>query len=609
MKKLFLPMLLISFIFVGCAGVESSEVVAVEPSTVTEAATTPEGTAPQTFVGTATGYGGDVVVEAVVAGDQILDLIVVSHSESPMFYDLPFAFTIQAVLEEGSLNVPVVTGATLSSMAIRSAIMDALNQASFDTVAMLQVPRETRDPQTVELETEVVIVGSGGAGLSAGIQTVQNGGTAIVVERMGIIGGNTLVAGSAMQVNQTRFQAEQGIVDSPDRHFQDMYEGGDRVGRPKLIRVLVDNVLDASYWLEDIGVEWGGLLPAGGGQTFPRSLRVGGRGLGSGWIEPMSQYFEREGGIILTNTEATEIIMEDGRAVGIRATNNYGDDITIRGTRGVVIATGGFAGNVEMRMYYDEIWDGMLTADVITTNVAGPRGGGHRMAEAVGANLIDMGLIQLLSFGNPATGDVSGMVGTETVGAAAMGLMVNEQGERFLDENGRRDDMTFALLEQSNNLGFFIIDSQMTTPEASAWSVGRGFAHRADTIEELAQMAGIEYPRLRETLETFNSIVAGETLDPFGRDFELMPHPGIDLENGAPFFATPRVPTIHYTMGGIEIDVYARVINTEGYVIPGLFAAGEVTGGIHGANRLGGNALGCIMVFGRIAADSAMAGR
>jgi len=607
---LLMAVLLILLTVTACGGGEVAE-PSPEPEVPTQVTPAPEPEVTeeaQVFTGTAIGHGGTVTVDVTVLGEDIVDVEVVSHSETMFFYDLPFARTITALVNDRNLNADIVAGATMSSMAIRAAIMDALTQADFDIVSLMLPRVEPVGGETIELVADVVVIGGGGAGLAAAVTASQEGSSVIVIEKMPMLGGNTIISGSGYNAVNPRLQEAEDppVEDSLDLHFQQTYEGGDRVGTPELIRILVENALDGIYWLQDLGMEW-----QEGIFTVPGSLHRRSNSpvmpLGLGFIDTYQRYIDRPDSNIevLFETRAYELIQEDGAVVGVRATNADNNTVIVRAESGVVMATGGFGANIEMRMYYDALWH-VLDEAVPTTNFVGALGDGITMGVAVGANLVGMDYIQLLPFGEPGTGSLSGLIGSSMEDH----IYVNMEGLRFVDEGARRDDMTAATLAQTGSRMYVIIDSR-TVPTGAEFNffgeshdmlVEYGRIHRADTLEELAQMMGVPIEAFVQTIEDFNEAVdAG--IDEFGRTVFR------GRIEQAPFYAGARMPTVHHTMGGLQIDVYGRVIDVDGNIIPGLYAAGEVTGGIHGTNRLGGNALTDITVFGRIAGESAARGR
>ena len=313
---------------------------------------------------------------------------------------------------------------------------------------------------------------------------------------------------------------------------------------------------------------------------------------------------------ILYETTANELVMEDGRVTGVIAAAKDGSTVTLHAENGVVLATGGFAGNVEMRQQYCEgdKWPN-LGSSLNTTNVVSVTGDGIRMAEAIGAGLVDMDQIQLLHITNPKTG----VSGDAAVPQSTSGyILVNQEGNRFVREDGRRDEISQAIMAQTGGYAWLIQSADIITdPDTQTTTLGKTITYMlennladytcADTLEELAEQIGVPYENLQATLDNYNAAVESGEADEFGRILLVN-----KLEAG-PWYAFTRAPAAHHTMGGVRIDTSARVLTDDGEVIPGLFAAGEVTGGIHGGNRLGGNAIVDFVVYGRIAGTSAAA--
>ncbi|MCL2217900.1 MAG: flavocytochrome c [Defluviitaleaceae bacterium] len=557
------------------------------------------------FRGSAVGYVGTMIVEVEVNRGNIRRIDVVQHNETPILSDVAFQRVISAVVNEGNLNVDNVTGATFTTMALRTAITEALTSAGIDTGAMMRPRQRPVGGQTIYKQADVIVIGGGGAGLAAAVSAAQNGSSVIVLEKLAFLGGCTLISGSGFNAVNPRIQMAENppIYDSIDLHFQQTWDAGDRRADPAIVRVMVENALDAIYWLTDLGLEWdqrvkmipGGLHRRANTPTLP---------LGIGFIEVYQRFIDRVGSNVevLLETRATELITEGGRVVGVKATNADNNTVVVRANNGVVMATGGYSANVEMRMYFDRQWGGILDRRVLNTNLPGSMGDGIVMGQAIGANLVGMEYTQLVPFGHPGTGAPSGLIG----GSVEDTLYINLEGRRFINENSRRDDLTLAAFDQTDTVLIVVMDSR-TLPtgyeynifnETHNFMVEYGHAFRADTLEELAVLIGVPVNAFLQTIMDFNAAVDAGRCE-FGRtDFRGR------IET-PPFLAGPRVPTVHHTMGGLQIDTYARVIHKNGNVIPGFYAAGEVAGGVHGTNRVGGNALTDITVFGRIAGESA----
>jgi fumarate reductase flavoprotein subunit len=556
---------------------------------------------PGTYTATVKGHNGDLTVEVEVDKNTILSIEAVEHAESPGITDLVFERIPQGILDQQNLVVDVVAGATVTSNALIEAIIAALEQAGADIEALKNAAGgEQEAGETIEMTADVVVIGGGGAGLSAAVTAHQNGATVIVLEKMPRLGGNTILSGGAYNAVDPGRQEAQGIEDSIEKHYEQTLAGGDFEGNPELVRVLVENAYPGIEWLEGLGMKFNDEVFTVLGGLWPRAHKPS-TPLGTGFIDTYSKYIEANDGIeVMLDSEAYELIVEDGKVAGVKA-SHFNDNLIVKANNGVILATGGFGANIEMRDEYNENWPALT--NLKSTNHPGATGDGIYMAEAVGANLIGMNNIQLLPLGDPATGSLSGNIeqGVENR------IFVNLEGNRFVDEGARRDVMTLALMEQTDSFLYVILDStNYPTPETTnnfnetiEELISQGRAFKGDTLEELAEQINVNSENLINAVNTFNEAVENGGPDEFGRTlFDRK------IEAG-PFYAGPRVPTVHHTMGGVEINEQSQVLDANGHPIPGLFAAGEVTGGIHGTNRLGGNALADITVFGRIAGLSA----
>ncbi|RXI49547.1 flavocytochrome c [Clostridium tetani] len=558
-----------------------------------------------TYVGTAKAHNGELKLEVIVDKESIKEIKILEHKESPGISDPALERIPKAIIDEQSLAVDTISGATVTSNAIILAVTKALKQSEVNIDA-LKTKKEKKETarKAVEHTTDVVVIGGGGAGLAATVSANQKGAEVILVEKMPRLGGNTILSGGAFNAVDPKRQKAQGIEDSIDKHYTQTYEGGDKLGNTKLIKTLVENAYPSIEWLESLGMKFNDKVFTVLGGMWPRAHKPS-TPLGTGFVDTYSKYIDKNKGVqVLLDTEATEIIMEKGKAVGIKA-RGLKDDLTIHAKKGVVIAAGGFAGNSKMVDKYNKSWPSLTK--VKTTNHPGATGDGMILAEAVGAKLVGMENLQLLPMGDPKTGSLSGNIeqGVENR------IFINKSGKRFVDEGARRDVMTKALLEQKDSYMWVVLDHK-NYPTAKTTNnfnetieelIEQGRAFKADTLEELAKKIKVDPASFIKSVEEFNKAVETGGKDAFGRTlFDKK----IDT---APFYAGPRMPTVHHTMGGIEINSNAEVLDKSGKIIPGLYAAGEVTGGIHGSNRLGGNALADITVFGKIAGENAAKGK
>lgn len=555
---------------------------------------------PGTYTGEGDGIHGKIQVEVTVDKYKILSVKVVKHSETEGVSDVAIKQTTEDIVKYQTLAVDAVSGASTTSNGIVAAVQQALEKAGAK-IADLQKKPEKAEAKTIEKQADVVIIGGGGAGLSAAVSAHQNGAKVLVLEKMARVGGNTIISGAAYNAVDPKRQSAQGIEDSIEKHYTQTYEGGDKQGNPELIRTLVENAPTTLEWLEGLGMQFKPEIFTVLGGLWPRA-HAPAKPLGTGFIETYMNYIEKNKADmeVLVNTKATEIIMENGKAVGVKAEGPNGT-IIAKASKGVIVATGGFGANVEMRDKYNTIWPTLT--NIKTTNHPGATGDGYTMAEKVGANLIGMKDIQLLPMGDPKTGSLSGNIeqGVENR------IFVNKDGNRFVDEGARRDVMTKALFEQKDTFMWVVLDKHSYPTgdiknhfnESIDELVAQGRAYKADTLEDLAKQIGVSPENLTKAVADFNKAVETKSKDAFGRTLYA------DKIDTAPFYAGARVPTVHHTMGGVEINTNAQVLDKTGKVIPGLYAAGETTGGIHGTNRLGGNALADINVFGKIAGKNA----
>ena len=558
---------------------------------------------------------GAVTVTVTLADDGSIKAVTVDEcKDTAGICELPCAQIPAQMVELGSINVDTVAGATLTSNAILATVKAALENGGVDTTALMEkkevVVEKAADE---ELTTDVVVIGAGGAGLAAAISAQQNGANVIVVEKMPKVGGNTILAGGAVNAVEDRSEFAIKQNDSVFWHYTQTLKGGDYQGDPELVMTLVSNAWDAIQWTKELGMEWYGedrVFTVSGG-LWPRAWKPV-MPAGTGFFDTYTKYLDahQDTMSLMLNTKAEKILVDEGGAAcGIVCTGETGNTITIN-AKSVVVATGGFSKNVSLRMAYDAIW-GTLDETVLSTNHEGATGDGVKMLQALQADFVQMGNIQLLPLGDPVTGSLSGNIehGVDSR------IFVNKSGLRYGDEGGRRDDMTRDLFAQEDATMWIVMDSD-TYPtgdelnnfgETANQLVEASRAVKADTLDELAALMGVDAENLKATIAEYNRHCTGGDLegqaDEFGRTLF-----GAPIDNG-PFYAGARVPTVHHTMGGVRIDTKCRVYNENGEIIENLYAAGEVTGGIHGTNRLGGNALTDTVVFGRIAGESAALSR
>lgn len=545
-----------------------------------------------------------------------------------------------AIVAANSLDVDGVSGATQTSKAIIEAATAALKQAGLEPSDLVSKNTSTTKAKDIEETVDVVVVGAGGAGMTAAITATDAGKKVIVVESQPIAGGNSVRSTGGMNAAKTPYQDKnefkeaagvektlataaekfadnetitalaatvksqwdayqanpQGYFDSVELMELDTMIGGKGKNNPELVKALAENSADAIEWLASIGAEVKNVGAFGGASVkrIHRPVNADGKVTAVGaYIVPILEKNLQDRNVqFLFDTTANEIIMKDGKAVGIKGTGKDGHKVTIN-AKSVVIATGGFGANAEMVEKYKPDLKGFAT-----TNAEGAQGQGIDMATAAGAATVDMDQIQI----HPTVHiEEDGNAHLITEGLRGDGaILVNAEGKRFYDEVSTRDKVSAAIIEQTDKSAWLVVDQAMVDKSAViAGYIKSGYTVTGATYEELAKAMGVDEATFTSTMNTWNQAVEAKSDAEFGRTSFANPL------TTAPYYAIKITPAVHHTMGGIVINPKAEVLNEKGEAISGLYAAGEVTGGVHGANRLGGNAVADFVVFGRISGQSA----
>lgn len=505
------------------------------------------------------------------------------------------------ILKTNTLDYDAVTGATLTSNGFLEAIEDTLKNAGADKnmLKVLGADGANANKEAVEETYDIVVVGAGGAGFAAAIEAKEAGANVIIIEKLPMVGGNTLLSGGEMAVPNNWIQKEEGIKDSITEFKDDILVGGGNIADEELVQVLADNALEAAEWLRDeVGVVFEDELMQFGGHNIKRSL-IPKDATGVLIINPQKEKAEALKILILLETEATELIENAGKIVGVKA-ESKDKSYTFNTNKAVILTTGGFGSNIEMRKQYNVDID----EKILSTNTVGSTGDGIIMGQKVGAELVGMEHIQTYPICDPIVGTLLYFGDSRMYGHA---ILVNKEGERFVEELERRDVISMAIKDQTDSVAYQLIDevglkeSKLVENHKKEmdYLLEEGLLVKADTLEEAAKFFGIDAAKMKETVDNYNKYVAD------GKDLEfnkrLLTNP---IQEG-PFYLMKAAPAVHHTMGGLKINTDAQVINTDGNVIEGLYAAGELTGGIHGTNRLGSSAITDIIVYGRIAGQNA----
>ena len=543
-----------------------------------------------TYEGEADGYGGKVKVKVTVTSEKITDITVEADGETEGIGVPAVDIIVKSVLDAQNLNVDLVSGATMSSDATMQAIIMALEKAGADINALKTAKKqESTEKAQEDLDTDIVVIGAGGAGMAAAIEAKEAGKSVIIVEKMPIVGGNTNRATGGINAAGTKIQEDEGIEDSVDVFFADTLKGGKEINNKDLVQVMVDNSASAVEWLNELGA---GLtrVSLSGGATNPRiHTPADGSAVGPVVVGTMTQKLKELGVTIMMETTAKEILMDGDKVTGILATDPNGNEFKIN-AKAVIETTGGFGANSEKVESYRSDLVGFST-----TNHSGALGEGIDMGEKVGAALTDIKEIQI----HPTTDPESGYMFTEGLRGDGA-ILVNQEGERFTNELGTRDVVSADILKQTGGIAYLITNEEMREDNGALRGyIEKGYAVEGADLDSLGQALQVDAETLKTTLSKYKSYVDNANDEDFSRD-----NMTVTLENG-PYYALKVTPAIHHTMGGLTINTTAQVLNGEGNPIKGLYAAGEVTGGIHGANRIGGNAMTDIIVFGRIAGQTA----
>ena len=548
----------------------------------------------------------------------------------------------EQIVSANSLDVDGVSGATQTSKAIIEAATAALKQAGLEPSDLTSKKTTATKAKDIEETVDVVIVGAGGAGMTAAITASKAGSKVVIIESQPIVGGNTVRSTGGLNAAKTPYQDKnefkeaagvektlataaekfadnetitalaatvksqwdayqanpQGYFDSPELMALDTMIGGKGKNDPELVKILTQNSAGAIEWLASIGAELKSVGAAGGASVkrIHRPVDENGKTAAVGaYIVPILEKNVHDAGVeVITDTTAKKLLTENGKVVGVEAEGKDGNKVVIH-AKSVIMATGGFGANAEMVEKYKPELKGFAT-----TNAEGAQGQGIDMATAVGAATVDMDQIQI----HPTVHiDEDGNAHLITEGVRGDGaILVNKEGKRFFDEVQTRDKVSAAEIQQTDGEAWLILDQKMVDGAAVYQGyVNSGYAKTGKTIEELAQNINVDPATLAETMKNWAEIYANKVDPEFGRT-------SFSAENAldqAPYYAILVKPGIHHTMGGLKINTNTEVLNEKGEVISGLFAAGEVTGGIHGANRLGGTAVTDIIVFGQIAGENA----
>lgn len=589
------------------------------------------------FTGTAKGMG-DVSVTLTLTDNVITDCTAKGDEETPGIGSVVIEQFPGEVVEGNTINLDSISGATITSNAFVEAAKAALTEAGLNPDDYMAKADKTANGETVSYDADVVVIGAGGAGMTAAMTAADAGQKVVILESQAMVGGNSARATGGMNAAKTVYQDENefdqaagvektlataaekyadnetitalaktvseqwaayqanptGYFDSVELMELDTMVGGKGINNPELVKTLCEGTADAIDWLDENGITLHNVSSFGGASVkrIHRPVNEEGKvvSVGAYMIPLLQENCEKRGIDIVLNTTVDTILTDaNGAAVGVSGTDKDGNTVVVN-AKSVILATGGFGANLDMVTQYKPELAGFMT-----TNAAGAQGQGIEMATAIGAGTVDMDQIQI----HPTVEANTAALITEGLRGDGA-ILVNANGERFIDEVGTRDVVSAAEIAQPGSYSWLIVDQAMA--DASSVIQGyikKGYTKTGATYEELAKELDVDPAAFANTMETWNGYVEAKNDPDFGRTSFANP-----LNNG-PYYAIKVTAGVHHTMGGVTINSATEVLKEDGTVIPGLFAAGEVTGGVHGANRLGGTAVADFVVFGRIAGESA----
>lgn len=454
-----------------------------------------------------------------------------------------------------------------------------------------ETAQKKQDTAKVETESaDIVVIGAGGAGYVASITAHDAGAKVILLEKMPITGGNSMLAAGGINAAATRIQKARGIQDDPAEMVKETMKGGREKNDPELVKILSHRSSDAVDFLISLGADMTDLVRSGGVHADRTHRPVGGAAVGPHLVKVYRENAAKRNIDVRVNSEVVKILTDkNGKVTGVQVKGKHRGLYTIN-AKAVIDTTGGFAANNELVGFYKPQFK-----ETASSNQPGATGEGVVLAEKIGAKVIDMEQIQI----HPTMGGETKVLISETVRGSGA-ILVNHAGKRFVNELTTRDKASAAIFAQPDKTAFLVLgeDIRKSNVQIDGYIV-LGLVQESDSIEGLAAKMGVPAAPLAATIASYNKAYDAKNDPEFKR--QDIPRK-ID---GPKYYSIWVKPGRHHTMGGVKINTEAQVISTKGTPVVGLYAAGEVTGGVHGWNRLGGNAITDTVVFGRIAGANA----
>ncbi|KRK40779.1 fumarate reductase flavoprotein subunit [Loigolactobacillus bifermentans DSM 20003] len=438
---------------------------------------------------------------------------------------------------------------------------------------------------------DVIIVGAGGAGMSAALAAKQKGLNPVILEKMPTAGGNTLKASSGMNASETKVEKKNGVKDTNKQFYEETLKGGHYKNDKALLHYMVNNSASAIDWLDSMGMKLD-KLTISGGMSVKRTHRPhDGSAVGTYLASGLLRNVKQQKIPLFVNADVTKINEKDNKVSGVKVVMNQEKTKTVK-AKAVIVTTGGYGASKKMiKKYRPDL------ANYVSTNQKGSTGDGLKMITKLGGATTNLDQIQIhpTVYQKPPY-----LIGEATRGEG--GILVNKAGDRFTNDMGTRDKVSAAINKQDGKMAYVVFDAGVLKRSAVINQyIKKGFTKQGNTVAELAKQINVPATELEKTMTTWNKSVTDHK-DKFGRTT------GMDHQlNQGPYYAIPIAPGIHYTMGGVKTNTKTQVLKKSGKTIPGLYAAGEVVGGLHGYNRIGGNSVCAIIVFGRQAGNQAAA--
>ncbi len=604
-KKVFATLLTGAMVFAtGCTNTTEEVVAPTEESAGIYTA--------GTYTASAAGLKGDVSVEVTFSANAIEKVEVTEHQETQGIGTNAVDQLPEKIVETQSLGIDTVAGATITSNAILDAVADCVAQAGGDAEALKNVEVELNtEKDVVTLDTDLVVVGGGAAGMTAAMRADELGLSVVLLEKMSFMGGAVSVSGGNQVVMGSQLQKDAGVTDdSVESMYEDFMKNGAGLNVPELLTLYAENVGETSDWLQSKGVTYdmeGGLHQLAE-YSYNRELAYTGSGAGA--AENMRNAIAETDIEVLLNTRAEELIVTDGVVTGVIA-NSDSAEYTIN-AKAVVLATGGYGNNKDLLT--EEMQSALYYGPVSST------GDGIIMATADGVNAAT----RLMEYGKryPNGVEVSEGIAKSTIGGNIVGwtmsaILVNKEGNRVVNEKASNRTILETELEQTDGMLYLLMDEEtfsvwktklagagISEADVDTYLEANGtttpvFAH-GETLEEVALAAGVDSENLKNTVEKYNEYVKNGVDEEFGRAAEYMT---MEIGDG-PYYLVEQKPRFATTMGGLVVNSDLQVQNESEETIAGLYAAGEVVGGVMGDDSPSGANNGWAVTSGKLVAES-----